>query len=188
MTKLGTHIKISRNCNAFNKKKIWSNQENGCKSHKSNKEELCDPTVYFSMVVSTKVRPQEIIDRVAHEWAHLNGSHLQVKDLQSISSEMVVTFFKMSTATPKHVILAKLKRILLETQKRMQNDLLNNTTYNFMLNKGILDGTSLPEINLCVQNALLRGQEVTVFNKLSHRAHQACKSWHLDVDSQLRQR
>jgi hypothetical protein len=28
MTKLGTHIKISRNGNAFNKKKIWSNREN----------------------------------------------------------------------------------------------------------------------------------------------------------------
>jgi hypothetical protein len=116
MTKLGTNLKISGNVNDFNKKKILSNQENDCKSRKSNKEEFRDPTVHFSMVLSTEVRPPEIINCILHEWAHLNGSHLQVKDLQSISSEMVVTFFKVSTATPKHVILAKLKRILLETQ------------------------------------------------------------------------
>ncbi len=146
MTKLGTHIKISGNGNAFNKKKIWSSQENDCKSCKSNKEDFRDPTVYFSMVVSTEVRPQEIIDRVSHDWAHLNGSHLQVKDLQSARSETVVTFFKVSTATPKHVILAKLMRILLEAQKKVQDDLLNITTYDFMFDKGILDGASLPEI------------------------------------------
>ncbi len=128
MTKLGAHIKISRNGNAFNKKKIWSNWENDCKSRKSNKEEFRDPKVYFSMVVSTEVMPQEIIDHVSREWAHLNGSHLKVKDLQSISSGMVVSFFKVSTATPKRVILAELKRILLEAQKRVQDDLLDITT------------------------------------------------------------
>jgi hypothetical protein len=32
MTKLGTHIKISGNGNAFNEKKIWSNQANDRKS------------------------------------------------------------------------------------------------------------------------------------------------------------
>jgi hypothetical protein len=93
-------------------------------------------------------------------------------------------FFKVSAATPKHVILAKLKRLLLEAQKRVQNDLLDITTYDFTLDKGILDGALLPEMNLCVQNALLRGQEVTAFNKLSHQAQQAPKSWHLEVDSQ----
>jgi hypothetical protein len=130
------------------------------------------------MVVSNEVMPQEIIDHVSHEWAHLNGSCLQVKDLQSISSEMVVSFFKVSTVTPKHVILAKLKRILLEAQKRVQDDLLDITTYTFTLDKEILDGASLPEVNVCVQNALLRVQEVMAFNKLSHRAQQAHKSWH----------
>jgi hypothetical protein len=136
------------------------------------------------MVVSTEVMPQEIIDQVSHEWARLNGSHLQVEDLQSISSEMVVSFFKVSTATPKHVILAKLKRILPEAQRRVQDNLLNITMYDFMLDKGMLDGASLPEMNICVQNALLRGQEVTAFNTLSHQAQQVCKSWHLEVDSQ----
>jgi hypothetical protein len=189
MMKLGTHIKILGNGNAFNKKKIWNNQPSNRKSRKSQREEFCDPTVYFSMVTSTEVDPLELIDRLTHEWSRLNGSGLQVKDLQSISSEMVVTFFKMSTAIPKQVLLAELTRVLVEAQKRCRDNLLTKdeffdiSTYDFTLDKGVESRESLPPMNLRVQNALLRGQEVTVFNRLSHHAQQARKSWHLEVDS-----
>jgi hypothetical protein len=189
MTKLGTHIKISGNGNAFNKKKIWNNQPSDRKSRKSQREEFCDPTVYFSMVTSTEVDPLELINGLTHEWSQLNGSRLQVKDLQSISSEMVVTFFKMSTAIPKQVLLVELTRTLVEAQKRCRDDLLAKdeffdiSTYDLTLDKGVESRESLPPMNLRVQNALLRGQEVTVFNRLSHHAQQARKSWHLEVDS-----
>jgi hypothetical protein len=66
----------------------------------------------------------------------------------------------------------------------VQDDLIDITTYNFTLSKEIFDGTSLPEMNLCVQNALLRGQEAMAFNKLSRQAQQVCKNWHLEVNSQ----
>ena len=189
MTKLGIHIKISGNGNAFNKKKVWNNQTSDRKSRKVRKDEFRDPVIYFSMVISTEVEPLELIDRVTHEWSRLNGTRLQVKDLQSISSETVVTFFKVSTATPKNVILAELTKILLEAQNRSRNDyskrdeLFDLTAYDFTLDEGIEMGESLPPMNLRVQNALLRGQEVTAFNRLSHQAQQARKSWHLEVDS-----
>jgi hypothetical protein len=189
MTKLGIHIKISGNGNAFNKKKVWNNQTSDRKSRKVQKDEFRDPVIYFSMVISTEVEPIELIDRVTHEWSRLNGTRLQVKDLQSISSETVVTFFKVSTATPKNVILAELTKILLEAQNRSRNDysrkdeVFDLTAYDFSLDEGIEIGESLPPMNLRVQNALLRGQEVTAFNRLSHQAQQARKSWHLEVDS-----
>ena len=141
------------------------------------------------MVISTEVDPLKLIDRVTHEWLRLNGTRLQVKDLQSISSETVVTFFKMSTATPKNVILAELIKILLEAQSRSRNDytksdeIFDYTAHDFTLDEGIGMGQLLPPMNLRVQNALLRGQEVTAFNRLSHHAQQARKSWHLEVDS-----
>ena len=141
------------------------------------------------MVISTEVDPLELIDRVTHEWSRLNGTRLQVKDLQSISSETVVTFFKMSTATPKNVILAELNKILLKAQNHSRNDftkmgeIFDYTAHDFTLDEGIEMGQLLPPMNLRVQNALLRGQEVTVFNRLSHHAQQARKSWHLEVDS-----
>ena len=105
MTKLGTHVKISGNGNAFNKQKVWDKEEqsnkgrNNQRSHK--KKEYCDPTVYFSMVVSSEVEPKEIIDRVMHEWARMNGTRLQVKDLQFVDSKMVISIFKVSTTTNK---------------------------------------------------------------------------------------
>jgi hypothetical protein len=51
MTKLGIHVKISGNGNAFNKQKVWDKKEqgsNGRNSRKSkNKEEYRDLIVYF---------------------------------------------------------------------------------------------------------------------------------------------
>ncbi len=64
------------------------------------------------MVVSSEVEPREIIDRVTHEWARLNGTCLQVKELQFVNIKTVASIFKVSTATRKEVIHAELKRIL----------------------------------------------------------------------------
>jgi hypothetical protein len=98
MTKLGIHIKISGNGNVFNRKKVWGNQVNDCKNCKSKKEEFRDPFVCFSMVISSVVPPLEIIDRVTHKWVHLNGTRLQIKDLQSIDSKMVGSCSKGTSA------------------------------------------------------------------------------------------
>jgi hypothetical protein len=78
MTKLGIHIKISGNGNAFNKQKVWDKDgDAGQKSLKANKrEEFKDPTVYFSMVILSEVEPKDIIKRTTHEWAHMNGVRL----------------------------------------------------------------------------------------------------------------
>ena len=184
MTKLGTHIKISGNGNVFNKKKVWDNRDQTRKSRKSQKEEFRDPTVYFSMIVSTEVRPQELIDRVTHEWSRAGGSRLQIKDLQTIESETVVTFFRVSTLTPKSVILAELKKILLQAQQKASAESLDFSTYDFSIDDGIELGESLPPMNLRVQVALLKGAPVNAFSKLSHQAQQARRSWHLEVDSQ----
>ncbi len=43
MTKLGIHIKISGNSNVFNRKKVWGNQANNCKSHKSKRKNSATP-------------------------------------------------------------------------------------------------------------------------------------------------
>jgi hypothetical protein len=136
MTKLGIHTTISGNGNIFNKQKIW-NQNQEQKSCKSKKDEYRDPTIYFSMVIYTEVNPQELIDRITHKWAWLNRTRLHIKDLQSIESETVVTFFKVFKMTPKAVTLAELWKILLEAQRRGLDNLLDTSTYDFTLDDGI---------------------------------------------------
>ena len=152
MTKLGIHVKISGNGNAFNKQKVWDKKEqgnNGRNNRKSkNKEEYRDPIVYFSMVVSSEVEPREIINPVMHEWARLNRTCLQVKDLQFVDSKTVVSIFKVSTAMKKKVIHAELKRILLNAQAKASVEYMDQKKINFSMNMDIPIGKSLPAFNL----------------------------------------
>ncbi len=103
LTKLGAHVKISGNGNVFNKQKVWNREEpNNRSTRKANKkEEFRDPTVYFTMIVSSEIPPTDIIERTTHKWARLNGVRLQVKELQFVESKTVVTFYKVSKLTPK---------------------------------------------------------------------------------------
>jgi hypothetical protein len=190
MTKLSTHIKISGRGDAFNKQKVWDkggedDKNSGRKNRKANKkeDEYRDPTVYFSMVVSSEVDPQEIIERTNHEWARANGTRLQIKDLQYVDSETVVTVFKVSTQIPKAVIMAEFKKILVGAQQMARDDFMEEENYDFTMELDVAVGETLPPMNLRIQNAKLRGQDVSTFNKLSHRAQYARKSWHLEVAS-----
>jgi hypothetical protein len=187
MTKLSTHIKISGRGDAFNKQKVWDKgddgKSNGRRNRKANKKEdvYHNLTVYFSMVVSSGVPPQEIIDRTTHEWARANGTRLQIKDLQYVDSETVVTIFKVSTQIPKPVILAELKKILTSAQQMARDDYMDEENYDFTMELNEAIGETLPPMNLRIQNAKLKGQGVSTFNKLSYRAQFVRKSWHLEV-------
>lgn len=185
MTKLGEHIKISGNGpTVFSKRKKWDKEEDGRTSRKTTKkEEFQDPTVYFSMFVSSMVPPKDIIDRTTHEWARMNGVRLQIKELQFVDSETVVSLYKVSKLTPKDVILEELKRILLMAQEIARQDALDSELYNFTMDLDVEDTSSLPAMTLKIQAAKLRGEEVSTFHKLNNRAQYARKTWHLEVPS-----
>ncbi len=71
------------------------------------------------MVISSEeVEPKEIIERTTHEeWSRMNGMHPQIKDLQFIESETVVSIYKVSKNNPKDVLLAELEKILTMTSR-----------------------------------------------------------------------
>ena len=185
MTKLGEHIKISGNGpNVFNKRKKWDKEDGGRNSRKTNKkEEFQDPTVYFSMFVSSETPPKEILDRTTHEWARMNGVRLQIKELQFVDSKTVVSLYKVSKLTPRDVILEELKKILLLAQEKARADNLDHERYDFLLDLDVEDHSSLPAVTLRIQAAKLRGEDVSTFNKLNNRAQFARKTWHLEVPS-----
>jgi hypothetical protein len=171
MTKLGEHIKISGNSNVFNKCKVWPTAGDGRKSCKSNKkEEFQDPTVYFLMIVSSDIDPREIIDQTTHEWSRMNGVRLQIKELQFVDSETVVGICKVSKLTPKEVLLAELRKILLAAQEKAKEDNLDPEVYDFILDLDVEDFGLLPEMTLKIQTAKLKGKDVSTFNRLSNRA------------------
>jgi hypothetical protein len=185
MTRLGEHIKISGNGpNVFNRRNEWDNADGGRNARKSNKkEEFQDPTVYFSMFVSSEIPPKVIIERTTHEWARTNGVRLQIKELQFVNSETVVSIYKVSKLTPKAVILEELKKILIMAQKKARADELDYKCFDFLLDLDVEDHSTLPAMTLRIQNAKLRGEDVSTFNKLNNWAQFARKTWHLEVPS-----
>ncbi len=63
------------------------------------------------------------------------------------------------------------------------DDSMDLYDYNFLMDVVIPLGKTLPAINLRIQNAKLKGQEVAIFNKLNLQVQFARKSWHLEVAS-----
>ena len=185
MTKLGEHIKISGNGpNVFNKRKIWDKAGDVLKSQKPNKkEQIQNPTVYFSMFILSEVDPTDIIERTTHEWARMNGTRLQIKELQFVESKTVVSFYKVSKLTPREVILVEMKKILLMAQDKARQDGLDHGLYDFTLDLDVESTESLPDMTLRVQTAKLKGEDVSTFNRLSNRTQYARKTWHLEVPS-----
>jgi hypothetical protein len=182
MTKLGSHVRISGNRNVFNCQKVWNNKD---QSGRKKKETFKDPTMWFLNVVSASVPPGEVFERITHEWACIGGTRIAIKDLQNLDSKTVVSIFKVSTATDKHVILAELKRILSNAQAKAETKGIKFCNkYDFSMEMDATIGETLPEMNLRLQNAKLRGQDLAIFNKLSGRAQYARKSWHLEIVSQ----
>jgi hypothetical protein len=140
--------------------------------------------VYFSVIISTNAAPQEVINCTAHEWNKASGTRLQIKDLQHVDSEMVVSLVKVSTTTSKDVILEELKRILKVVQARAEvYENIDPYKYDFSMESDVDLGKSLPAMNLCIQHAKLQGVGVSTFKMLKHHAQMVCQSWHLEVIS-----
>jgi hypothetical protein len=135
------------------------------------------------MIILSEVAPKEIIERTTHEWARMNGVRLQVKELQFVESETVVTFYKVSKLTPKDVLLAELKKILHMAQARAREDKLEEDLYDFLMDMDVAIGETIPDMTLPVVQAKLKGEYVSTFNKLNNRAQFARKTWHFEVAS-----
>jgi hypothetical protein len=164
---------------------VWDRGElDNRTTRKSNKrEEFKDPTVYFSMIISSEVAPKEIIERTTHEWARMNGVRLQIKELQFVESETVVTFYKVSTLTPKDVLLAELKKILHMAQARAKEEDLEEDLYDFLMDMDVAIRETIPNLTLQVVQAKFKGEYVSTFNKLNNLVQFARKTWHLEIAS-----
>ena len=93
--------------------------------------------------------------------------------------------YKVSKLTPKEVLLAELRKILLAAQERAKEDGLDPDVYDFILDLDVEETDSLPKMTLKIQTAKLKGGDVSTFNRLINRAQFARKTWHLEVPSKF---
>lgn len=175
MTLLSAYFKISgaKGRNAFEKQKVFKN-------NKEVKGELRDPTIYFSFAFASDENPEDVLDRISHEWHRRGGGILKVKELQTFESETILCLFNILTITPKKTILAELKTILEEACKLAQE--VDDMNISFDPND-ILPNSKLPAIELRILNPKLPGQDTSHFNKLSWKAQASRKVYHVECDS-----
>ncbi len=189
MTMLGSHVKVSGGEYTFMKQRVHKENkamhahQGGC-GNNEKEQEYKDPTVYFNLVISLDIDPLEIIARTTYEWTRINGQHLQIKELQDVASKMLVSFFKLSMETAKGVIIAESEKILNEAREMAAKDDDDlQYKFNWSMDLDTPMGRNLPVFTLRNQVAKLWGKDVSIFNKLSYRAQNARKSYHLEVAS-----
>ncbi len=100
------------------------------------------------MVILSEAEPPKIIECTTHEWLRTNGMRLQIKDLQFMESETVVSIYKVSKKNPKDVILKELEKILLMTQEKARDDNMDVEDYDFSMDIDVDIGKTLPTMNL----------------------------------------
>ncbi len=169
---LGAHFKITSNGrNPFEKQKTWGDKA------KKDKEELKDPVVYFSLAIATDEDPEELIARIVHKWQRCSGILLQIKELPSFESKTVLTLFNIYTAVPKKLILDKFLTILGQAQSLEEEE----DCSEFNWDTGDLPKNStLPAMEIFLQNPKLPGQDTSNYNKLSWRVQANHKVYHVE--------
>ena len=178
MTMLGAHFKISSNGrNPFEKQKVWGN-----KSKKNNKEEFKDPIVYFTLAIATDEDPEELLARIIHEWQRRGGILLRIKGLQSFETETVLILFSICTAVPKKLILDKFCTILTQAQSFSQEDDFSEFNWN---QEELPQNSTLPAMEIRLQNPKLPGQDTSEFSKLSWRVQACRKVYHVECDQKF---
>ncbi len=100
------------------------------------------------MIILSEVEPKEIIEPTTHEWLRMNGTRLQIKDLQFMESETIVSIYKVSKNNPKDMILKELEKILIMTQEKARDDNMDVEDYDSSMDIDVDIGKTLPTMNL----------------------------------------
>jgi hypothetical protein len=104
---------------------------------------------------------------------------LNVKELQSFESSMILAFYNIFAATPKKYLLQEFCSILNEVQTMAQE--IEPTDF-FWTMEDLPSNDTLPAMGLCLQNLKLPGQDPSHFSKLSWRAQANQTAFHVECD------
>ena len=104
---------------------------------------------------------------------------MRVKELQSFESKTILCLFNVLTATNKKTILTEFRQILVKAQEQAQE--LDATEF-FWDPLELPKHSSLPALELRLQNPKTPGHDTSQYNKLSWRAQANQKVYHVECD------
>jgi hypothetical protein len=182
-THLGQYAFTSGN-RIFEKKKDWKGENDRYSKtkradHRDNElqpETFKDPVVYFTVAIATDTLPRTLINGIRTEWEANGGGKLQVKDLQSQESKVVMALYFVYTGTPYHIILKTLNSILLDAtsiKEHERMELEGDEEYN---------APPIPGISIRLQVPRLKGMDTSNFDKLPYHVRENRKALHIETD------
>ncbi len=91
----------------------------------------------------------------------------------------MLTLFSMCMAVPKKLILDKFRTILAQAQSFAHEDNYSEFSWN---PEELMQNSTLPAMEICLQNPKLPGQDTSEYSKLSWRVQANRKVYHMECD------
>jgi hypothetical protein len=110
------------------------------------------------------------------EWEANGGGKLQVKDLQSQESKVVMALYFVYTGTPYHIILKTLNLILRDAtsiKEHERMELQDDEEYK---------APPTPGISIRLQVPCLKGMDTSSYDKLPYHVRENRKALHIKTD------
>ena len=111
------------------------------------------------------------------EWEANGGGKLQVKDLQSQESKVVMALYFVYMGTPYHIILRTLNSIIRDAtsiREHERMELEDNEEYH--------KAPPIPGISIRLQVPRLKGMDTSSYDKLPYHVRENRKALHIKTD------
>ena len=165
-TELSAVVKLAANTR-FERVKPWGNRK---RNHEVDEDGLEDPEVYFTFCVSCDEEPEEIVERVRHEWSRKGGNKLEVSELRCLETAPAMVLFNVFNGGNLTGIRAEAVR-LMKGAARHEKD----------MEMEVDDGEELlvPEISLQIQVPKIPGQDTSQFENWNWKDANKRKAVHI---------
>jgi hypothetical protein len=165
-TDLGAYVKLPDNA-SFEKRRPW-----GMSAQDATEEDLVDPEVNFSLVISCDEEPEEVLSRIRQEWRKNGGNRLGVKELKTHVTKGAIVLYHLYNQGHEGTILAETKRMLEEARDLEEEEAMDDFEYG---------EKDVPEFTLRLMVPKIPGQDTTRLNKLPWRVAAQRKALHIEA-------
>ena len=166
-TDLGSNVNVDSKA-VFEKRRPWG------KDSDLPEEDWPDPEIWFSFVISSDEPPEDILERIRHEWKKSGGNRLGIKELKTHHPEGSIVLYHMYNQGNEESIVAEGKRILEKAKEEEGNNAMGEDfKWAFV---------DIPEFTLALRVPNIPGQDTSKMNKMTWQMKMMRKAFHMVCD------
>jgi hypothetical protein len=167
-TDLTATIKVSEGAK-FEKSKPWGNKK---KWRVVDEDGMEDPEVYFAFAFSCDVDPDDLIERVIHEWRRQGGNRLELSELECFESETAIVIYNLLHDGNTSTLLKEARRFLNAAKKAEEEEAIEGQ-FQFA-------GKPVPAMTMRLGVPKIPGLDTSQFNDWDWRDAHKRKALHFE--------